>query len=230
MSSKIKKRIGALNLDWTKRNEKVNTQQKLAMGVIDSVESLDTPNIISFSEVSGLGWVNKFQRDLGYTGISVGGPYGRGFMYTAWKKDEFVVEEVIESAGKRYMGVLLVDTKTKKRHLHLGVHMPTKGGIWTVNANAVSRCVCDYLTKKDGVDFVSISGDFNAKPKKVVSHFSTDGLYFALTSQVFLPTTAMGNSIDNILSNREFNVDSIIVDDKNDRFSHFPLAATTKKQ
>lgn len=222
----IKKRIGALNLDWTKRKETINTQRKLGMGVLESIESLDFPSIVSFSEVSGKSWVKEFQGGTMYSGATVGGPYGSGFMHTAWNKDEFSLEEIIESKGKRYMGVLLVDKRTKARHLHLGVHMPTKGGIWKTNADAISRCVTEYTTKREGIDFVSIAGDFNATPNDVVSHFSPDGLHFALTSEVFLPTTAMGNSIDNILSNREFNVDSIVVDDKNDRFSHYPLAAT----
>lgn len=225
----VVKRIGALNLDWTKRNEKVDTQAKLAIGVRESLVSIDSPSIVSFSEVSGEGWSKKFKRETTYTGASVNGPYGRGFMYTAWKRDEFFHEETIQSKGKRYTGVLLVDKKSKKRHLHIGVHMPTKGGIWKVNADAISRCVEDYCTKKDGVDFVSIAGDFNASPFDVVKHFAPDGLNFALTSQVFLPTTTAGNSIDNVLSSQEFNIESIIIDSKNNRFTHYPIAATTKK-
>jgi hypothetical protein len=223
----IQKRIGALNLDWTNRKEKVRTQQSLAIGVRESLISLGSPEIVSFSEVSGKEWIKKFERDTGHTGSLVKGQYG--YMYISWNKEDIVHLESIESLGRRYTGVLLYNVKTKKRHLHLGVHMPTKSGKagWRANANAISKCVRDYQESKEGVDFVSISGDFNADPTKVVEHFSPDGLHFAVTSNK-KSTTEAGNCIDNVISSIEFENNSITIDEKNDRFTHHPIAATTK--
>jgi len=149
-------------------------------------------------------------------------------MYTALNPERYVLEQTIESGGGRYMGSVLYDVSSKKRHLHVGVHLPTKGD-WKKHADLVSKFVDEYRTKGIGIDRVTIAGDFNAEPSRVVEHFSTDDLKFAITPTVFLPTTEAGNSIDNILSSEEFDFGSIIIDNKNDRFTHFPLAATTKK-
>lgn len=223
--------IATLNLDHTTRAKEVSTQAKLCAGVIKTIEKFDvTPDIISMVEVSGKTWVRTFESTTRYDGVQTPNSYCRGGSnYIAWDREMFTCDTHLISKTGRYCGVILEETtKTSPQKIfHLAVHLPTKGN-WEKQARLVVKAV--EWGRLQGVDSVSIAGDFNKRPEYVMDIFNEIdvGLQPALTSDDDVVTTKKGNCIDNVLVESSAILDTVYIQAGNAMFSHHPVSVVAR--
>ena len=219
--------IATLNLDHTTRAKEVSTQAKLCTGVVKTLDKFDVaPDIISMVEVSGKTWVRTFESTTRYDGVQTPNSYCRGGSnYIAWDRELFTCDTHVISKTGRYCGVILEETKktSPQKILHLAVHLPTKGN-WEKQARLVVKAV--KWGRLQGVDAVSIAGDFNKRPESVMDIFSDIDVGFqpAILSTDGVATTQKGNCIDNVLVESSAVLDTVYVQTKNTMFSHHPVS------
>lgn len=224
-ADEITRSIATLNLDHTTRAKAVSTQDTLCEGVIYTLsEFAEAPSIISMVEVSGKKWIKSFEAQTKYTGIQSPNGYTRGGTnYIAWDQDLYVCTMNITSHKGRYCGVILEekDKTVPKKFLHLAVHLPTKGN-WELQARQAAQTV-DWA-RLQGVDEVSVAGDFNQRPEQVMGIFGDCGLAASIVSSDNVKTTKKGSCIDNVLLDEHVAVRTVRIQTGNTLFSHHPLS------
>lgn len=226
---KLTRSIATLNLDHTTRTRAVSTQTKLYGGVVQTLDMFErAPDIVSMVEVSGKTWVRLFEAGTRYDGVQTPNGYTRGGTnYIAWDRERYACTLNIVSHGGRYCGVILEETarEAPQKLLHLAVHLPTKGG-WEKQARLVAAAV--EWGRLQGVDAVSVAGDFNKRPEDVMAIFEDVGVRAALLSSDGVATTKKGNCIDNVLVDADVTVPTAWVQTGNDLFSHHPVAVVAE--
>lgn len=217
--------FAALNLDHTTRAREVSTQVKLYGGVVQTLEMFArAPDVVSMVEVSGKTWVKLFEENTRYAGVQTPNGYTRGGTnYIAWDREKYTCSTSVTSHAGRYCGVILEETtkESPQKLLHLAVHLPTKGN-WEKQARLVAATV--EWGRLQGVDAVSVAGDFNKRPEDVMAIFGDVGVHAAIVSGDGVVTTKKGNCIDNVLIDSDAVMRTAWVQTGNELFSHHPLS------
>lgn len=221
--------FATLNLDHTTRAREVSTQVKLYGGVVQTLGAFERPpDVVSMVEVSGKTWVRLFEAGTRYDGVQTPNGYTRGGTnYIAWDREKYTCATSITSHAGRYCGVILEETvkESPQRLLHLAVHLPTKGG-WEKQARMVAATV--EWGRQQGVDAVSVAGDFNKRPEDVMAIFGDVGVRASILSSDMVPTTKKGNCIDNVLIDEDAVMRTAWVQTGNELFSHHPVSVVAE--
>lgn len=221
--------IATLNLDHTTRAREVSTQPTLYAGVVRTLDAFtEQPDVVSMVEVSGKTWVKLFEANTHYRGVQTPNGYTRGGTnYIAWDSTKYTCSTSITSHAGRYCGVILDETAAESplRLLHLAVHLPTKG-CWETQARLVAKAV--EWGRLQGVDAVSVAGDFNKRPEDVMAIFGDVGVHPAILSSDGVATTKKGNCIDNVLLDADVAIHAARVQTGNELFSHHPVSVVAE--
>ena len=221
--------LATLNLDHTTRARAVSTQEMLYGGVVQTLAAFDRPpDVISMVEVSGKKWVKLFETNTRYDGVQTPNGYTRGGTnYIAWDRERYACTASIRSTTGRYCGVILEETarESPQRLLHLAVHLPTKGD-WKKQAQLVAGTV--EWGRLQGVDAVSVAGDFNKTPEKVMEIFADVGVRASILSSDGVATTKANNCIDNVLIDADAVMRTAWVQTGNELFSHHPVSVVAQ--
>jgi hypothetical protein len=224
------KSVGIINVDWTNRAKQVSTTESLSTAIGESVVKLWCPDRLTVTELSNKKAIRKFEKAHGYEGVLDRHPTYYSYMYTGWKEGKFEVDKNFVTPSGRYNGILLVDTSTKERLLHVSVHLPNRvtRAKRTEFAKDIHRLVDDCRRKGHGIDHAIVAGDFNDTPVFLVDMFHDLSLAPAVPGTV--KTTKRGRSIDNILLDTDEVVKDLYVGSVDSPFSHFPIASFSKQE
>lgn len=221
--------FATLNLDHTTRAREVSTQETLYSGVVRTLDAFARPpDVISMVEVSGKKWARLFEAGTRYDGVQTPNGYTRGGTnYIAWDRAKYSCTASVTSHAGRYCGVILEETAQEgpQRLLHLAVHLPTKGG-WEKQARLVAATV--EWGQLQGIDAVSVAGDFNKRPEDVMAIFADVGVRAAIVSSDGVATTTKGNCIDNVLIDEDAVMRTAWVQTGNELFSHHPVSVVAE--
>ena len=214
-----------MNLDWTNRKISVRSSHSLEYHVKASLERLDSPDLFGFCEVASKQWVKRFERSTRYGGTLIGGSYERdGYFYVIWNRETLEFMYTVGCGDRnRFVAAYFYHAQTDTTVLFVTVHMPREKEAWRKEADSIAEMVS---CREHRQALIIIAGDFNADPMRVSAAFGPLGFHCAIHTTPFLPTTAAGNSIDNVLSNRGFSEPRLLMDDKYGHFSHYAIASS----
>lgn len=226
LNEKIK--IGIINTDLSKRYEIIKSAEEFKIGILETVCWMGSPSIMCFTEISNKAWINYYLLAMNHDSFLIKERDGC-FMLTSWSKIKFECLKKFSCFSNRYMGLILKHRESKEIYLHITVHLPRrcKREAWNMHVCALRSSICEWA-KLFQIDFITIAGDFNAKPLKIRQELMSipQALFFAIPEDSCHKTTKAGNTIDNIISNKPFIEENVFIDTKNPRFSHFPIVAS----
>lgn len=238
----ITRSYGFFNLDGSLRRPSTSGKDGLYNAVVKTLELMQFPDIISFVEVSGYKWIEKFEQ----TYPQYKGWYSReqcnGYFYIAWNSTRFTVQSTFTSDLMRYVAVILYDHQVQQSFLYVAVHLPTKGGVWSQHLNFILTLIEELIQEKKIATF-AIAGDFNASPDTIENTIKKKnpslepyitGVFhskiFPDTTpdrlKIYPPTTEAGNTIDNLLfenDKKKCEFQLIDIDSRSGYFTHYPV-------
>lgn len=224
---------GTLNIDWTNRSDGAVGVEELAGAIQRSVVDVQMPERLTLTEVSNKNAIRMFERCTGYVGVLDRHAPSYGYMYTGWRPDVHELVSNFVTPGGRYNGILLRNIATGERILHVSAHLPLKKQKGRVSreecARNIHKLIVECREKGDGVDTVTIAGDFNDTPDFLARSFGDLSLSPVIDSGSSITTTTKRGKIvrDNIVveTDRLPTAKLHILDKNASPFSHLPLSA-----
>eukprot|EP01040_Poterioochromonas_malhamensis_P008238 gene8238-8908_t len=212
-------RIGAVNTDWTNRDESINTTETLGENLFNLFNSAGRKmHVMTLSEVSSLNVTNSFlgrDREVDFVRDR------QSNLAQVWDTEIFEINGAFDGSAN-FIAVPLLSRQDESKHLHISVHLPHKKGRTGAQAN-LQRYVNEKVASGK-FNEVFIHGDFNLDSEKVSILFPQH----VVTVQE--NTTAKGNKDNIVIPDDDFGYDSTVIRDTEQQLNqHFYQRGVPKR-
>ncbi len=203
-------RIGAVNTDWTNRDESISTTETLGQDLFNLFNSAGRQmHVMTLSEVSSLKITNSFlghDRDVDFVRDR------QSNLAQVWDTEIFEIDGDFDGS-LNFIGVPLLSRQDESKHLHISVHLPHKKGRTAAQAN-LQRYVNEKVASGQ-FNEVFIHGDFN------LDFVQVSNLFPQHVVTIKENTTAKANKDNIVIPDDDFGFHSTVIRDT--VYTHCPI-------
>ena len=215
--------LGVFNLDASNREHPELNETKKFYDVIETTVSttFQYPTVLTFTETVNEEWIHQhFEEKTAYWGrcLKVGTK-----IYTAWNRNQYECTDIVRCQEGRYAAFLLENRITDFEMWHVSIHGHKKRTDTRREAMLDLVKFCNEVV--EDVDLVSVAGDFNESPQRLMAYLPENKFQLAIKTNE-ATTTRRGSSVDNSFCTAPGNYLECQVDRENENFSHHPIKFT----